>query len=135
MSNFVKRCRKCNHIGIYSKDYNIHKDCNGELKIVNLTCDELITISSVSDDNDFLQAMIDLKEKDIIEYNLKMSQFKTQLEQQQRTSIKSDNSVKCPKCGSTSIATGARGVNFYFGVWGASKKVNRCANCGHIWKP
>ena len=41
----------------------------------------------------------------------------------------------CPKCGSTSITTGARGVNLMWGLIGASKTVNRCASCGHTWKP
>jgi len=48
---------------------------------------------------------------------------------------KEQKQVHCPKCGSTSITTGARGVNFTFGLIGASKTVNRCANCGHTWKP
>ena len=42
---------------------------------------------------------------------------------------------RCPKCSSTSITTGARGVNWTFGLIGASKTVNRCANCGYTWKP
>lgn len=46
-----------------------------------------------------------------------------------------DLKIHCPKCGSKSIATGARGVNLTFGLIGASKTVNRCANCGHTWKP
>lgn len=46
-----------------------------------------------------------------------------------------NNKLKCPKCKSTSIATGARGVNFTWGLIGASKTVNRCSNCGHTWKP
>ena len=41
----------------------------------------------------------------------------------------------CSKCGSTSITTGARGVNLTFGLLGASKTVNRCANCGYTWLP
>lgn len=45
------------------------------------------------------------------------------------------NVPKCPKCGSTAITTGARGFNFTLGMIGASKTVNRCANCGHSWKP
>ena len=45
------------------------------------------------------------------------------------------NTPKCPKCGSTAITAGARGVNFTWGFIGASKTVNRCANCGHTWKP
>lgn len=42
---------------------------------------------------------------------------------------------RCPKCGSTSITTGARGVNFTMGLIGASKTVNRCSKCGYTWKP
>ena len=41
----------------------------------------------------------------------------------------------CPHCGSTSISTGARGVNHFWGFIGASKTVNRCAKCGHMWEP
>lgn len=41
----------------------------------------------------------------------------------------------CPRCGSTSITASARGVNFTWGLIGASKTVNRCMNCGHTWKP
>lgn len=50
------------------------------------------------------------------------------------TTKEDPNTVKCPKCGSTSITTGARGLNFTFGLLRASKTVNRCANCGHTWK-
>lgn len=42
---------------------------------------------------------------------------------------------RCPRCGSTSISTGARGVNHFWGFIGASKTVNRCAKCGHMWEP
>ena len=41
----------------------------------------------------------------------------------------------CPKCGSTAITTGARGVSGFWGFIGASKTVNRCGNCGYTWKP
>lgn len=43
--------------------------------------------------------------------------------------------VVCPRCGSTAITTGARGVNWTLGLIGASKTVNRCAKCGHTWEP
>lgn len=48
---------------------------------------------------------------------------------------KSQLPPRCPKCGSTSITTGARGVNFTKGLIGASKTVNRCGNCGYTWQP
>lgn len=41
----------------------------------------------------------------------------------------------CPRCGSTAITAGARGVNGFWGFIGASKTVNRCANCGNTWIP
>lgn len=41
----------------------------------------------------------------------------------------------CPRCGSTVITTGARGVNWTLGLIGASKTVNRCGKCGHTWEP
>ena len=41
----------------------------------------------------------------------------------------------CPRCNSTAVTTGARGVNGFWGAIGASKTVNRCGNCGHMWEP
>lgn len=47
----------------------------------------------------------------------------------------SSNLPRCPKCGSTSITTGQRGYSFWTGFLGSGTTVNRCANCGHKWKP
>jgi len=41
----------------------------------------------------------------------------------------------CPKCSSTAVTTGARGINGFWGAIGASKTVNRCGNCGNMWSP
>ncbi len=43
--------------------------------------------------------------------------------------------VSCPKCGSTSISTDARGYRFISGFLGSGKTVNRCARCGYTWDP
>ena len=43
--------------------------------------------------------------------------------------------IRCPRCGGTQITTSARGVNGFWGFIGASKTVNRCANCGKTWEP
>jgi hydroxymethylpyrimidine pyrophosphatase-like HAD family hydrolase len=43
--------------------------------------------------------------------------------------------LSCPRCHSTAITTGARGVNWTWGLIGASKTVNRCGSCGYTWKP
>lgn len=47
----------------------------------------------------------------------------------------SNSPVSCPKCGSSQITTGARGFSIVWGFWGSNKTVNRCARCGHTWKP
>lgn len=97
--------------------------------------DDALTIYNVTHSTEIIDAMIELKQKDIIEYGLKLSQFKNQLEQKRQINQQEKNQVRCPKCGSTSITTGARGVNLTFGLLGASKTVNRCGKCGHTWKP
>lgn len=45
------------------------------------------------------------------------------------------NIPKCPKCGSTAITAGQKGYSLLTGFLGSNKTVNRCANCGHTWKP
>lgn len=41
----------------------------------------------------------------------------------------------CPRCGSTSFTTGARGFSVWTGFIGSGKTVNRCSRCGHVWEP
>jgi len=43
--------------------------------------------------------------------------------------------IKCPKCGSTNIATGQRGYSLLTGFLGSGKTMNRCGNCGYKWTP
>lgn len=109
------------------------------------TLEEASIISHISTDTSFIKAMNKLKQDDIIEFNLKLSQMKNQVQQQensnQQESSNSTNTtptkdvIHCPKCNSTAITTGARGVNNFWGLLGASKTVNRCGNCGYTWKP
>lgn len=44
-------------------------------------------------------------------------------------------SLRCPKCGSTNVTTGARGYSMVTGFIGSGKTVNRCGKCGNVWKP
>lgn len=53
----------------------------------------------------------------------------------QETIIETKNIPKCPKCGSIAITAGQRGYSLLTGFLGSNKTVNRCANCGHTWKP
>ena len=93
-------------------------------------------------DGNCVSAMIKLKEENLIEYQLKMAQFRElarqkyeNLEKLRQESEEEQTKPKCHRCGSTSITTGARGVNNFWGFLGASKTVNRCGNCGHTWTP
>lgn len=49
--------------------------------------------------------------------------------------LKEKNTIRCPKCGSTTISTGQRGYSLLTGFLGSNKTVNRCANCGYKWEP
>ena len=111
------------------------KECGGLLEDTGITCGEYDDLSKISHEQDFILAMIQLKKDDIIEYQSRMAQFRTQLAQQKQVIQEHENQLRCPKCGSTNITTGARGANWAFGFIGASKTVNRCGNCGHTWKP
>jgi DNA-directed RNA polymerase subunit RPC12/RpoP len=106
---------------------------NQKLIKMSMTCEEFQILRYVSNEPSFMQAMNDLKDTDPIEYQLKLSQFKTQLNQQKSNEPK--NQVRCPKCGSTSTTAGQRGYSLLTGFIGSSKTVNRCANCGYKWKP
>ena len=100
--------------------------------------DDFTILSKISDSTDFYDAMIKLHDDDIIEYELKMSQFRSQVqakEAEEERKKAEDSKPRCPKCGSTNITAGQRGYSFWTGFLGSNKTVNRCSNCGHTWKP
>lgn len=113
--------------------------CGCNLLPMNIDVFEFGTIVDISGDPSFIEAMDDLKQKDPIEFQLKMSQFKTQLQQQESSKqIEEDNQPHCPTCGSTNIRkiSGVeRGASVAaFGIF--SKKINKtfkCGNCGYTW--
>lgn len=95
------------------------------------------TLKKISDSTDFYDAMIKLHDDDIIEYELKMSQFRSQVQakeaEEERKKIE-DSKPRCPKCGSTSIATVNKGYSLLTGFLGSGKPMNVCQSCGHKWK-
>lgn len=111
--------------------------CGRELEDVILTEDEVWDIHKISNDISFLEAMIALKEKDPIEFQLKISQFRTQALQQEQIeqAAEKSNTPKCPKCGCTDIGVANRGYSIVWGFIGSGKSMNVCKNCGHKWKP
>lgn len=141
MSEKVKLCKRCREHGhtiIETNGYWIGfdicpiRDCSSELIDVNLDSDELKVLREVSKDPNFIETMIELKEKDIIEFNLKISQFKSQ----RNTQIKSKSlKPQCPKCNSTEIGVVNRGYSIVWGFIGSGKSMNACKMCGHKWKP
>jgi len=100
----------------------------------NLTFSEWEILTKISHDKDFLYAIIDLKKSDPVEFQLKISQFKAQLAQQES----SDNKLKCPTCKSTNVRriNGVeRGASIaMLGIF--SRKINKtfeCGSCKFTW--
>lgn len=141
-------CRKCINdkrdvpwgFMTYRGFYNIYKEpkdmkcqeCGNYLEKTKLNCGEYDELNKISHDQDFILSMIDLKEKDPIEYQLKLSQFKTAQVQQER--VEDNNKPKCPYCNSSNlkrITTTAKAVNIaMFGLLGNKRKYQwHCNNC------
>lgn len=131
--------RYCYICGYETNDENIIECPQCLCDDVFVSSEEEEELMKLSNDRKFTNAMIKLHDDDPIEYQLKISQFKANLKQQESSNKveedKSKNQIHCPKCNSTAITTGARGVSWFWGTIGSSKTVNRCANCGYTWKP
>lgn len=128
---------------------NIYNPINGSgicpihgtsLKEIDINIDEYLTITKISKDISFLEAMIKLKQDDIIEYQSRMLQFRNQVEQQKQLKKSEEESSKphCPTCGSTNIKkiSGLSKVGSV-AMWGIlSRKVHKqwhCNNCSSEW--
>lgn len=118
--------------------------CKNIVSCVNITEDDVRILFMASNGNrQLLEAMIDLHDKDIIEYELKMSQFRDQVEQQKsiqntQSTVKQSNTPKCPTCGSTNIqkisASAKLGGAMMFGIFSKTAKSQwKCRNCGSKW--
>lgn len=98
-------------------------------KNLGLTYDEYMIIHRTNADIDFKNTMAQLKKDNIIEFNLRLSQFKSAL-------AKSDSIPKCPTCGSTDIKkiSGAKRW-LTTGVFGLASsdvgKTMQCNSCGY----
>lgn len=118
----------------------ICQEHNCKMEKVPISCDEYCIISRISRDVNFLEAMIKLKETDIIEYESRMAQFRYQVEQQEQAKQTAEENSKphCPHCNSTNIKS-ISGLNrgASIAMWGIfSKKINKsfeCKNCGYTW--
>lgn len=141
----IKFCKKCQEdrnsrcITGYSywwkEDLIYCPNCGGEFLDIDFPQRDLATIEEISEDVDFIEAMIKLRQSDIIEYESKMSQFRSQVEQQKSSKAKNENKVHCPKCNCTDIGVVNRGYSIITGFIGSGKSMNVCKKCGHKWKP
>lgn len=149
-------CTKCNKpIWVPEdkiKENKIH-ECGGELIPMELPHDDYITLTYIwnncnlyaNGDSydirvnwDLYNAMVELKKNDIIEYNLKMSQFRNQVEQQKNASQTSSNTIKCPTCNSTKVkrisSTAKVAGAVAFGLLSKTARSQfKCENCGYKW--
>lgn len=106
---------------------------------VFICSDEEREVVDFSSDRSFIDAMMELKKKDPIEYQLKLNQFNLQLEQKEKLERQQEeewnNTPRCPKCSSTSIATVNKGYGLISGFFGSGSPRNVCQKCGYKWKP
>lgn len=141
MSNdsIITICTECGDIGRSRPDSTTCIICEKPtLKPTNITDEEFCLLCDINGGKDFKKAMIDLKEKDIIEFNLKMSQFKAQIAQEQSSKIQTSSKPKCPTCNSTNlkkISTTSKVASV--AMWGIfsqkAKKTWHCNKCGYEW--
>lgn len=126
---FPNKCPICNHGSFLEADLYILRKVSGSQQLID--------------------TMQKLKQDDIIEYELKMSQFRTQYEQQQSIrksqqllnntqDQQSTNHPKCPTCGSTNIekiSVGKKlGGGFLFGIFSSDvRNTMHCRDCGAKW--
>lgn len=129
---YIEICLECQNMIKYSKSAFLAQFKCRKCGCKTGTLDETNTRTSIVCDNCWtITPIIDKflieKPKGIID----VDEYKAKL----RTMQEAKNTLKCPKCGSTAITTGQRGFSMLTGFWGSSKTVNRCGNCGHVFKP
>lgn len=136
--------------GICSPSKNTNGNCIlcGEpLETMNINDHELFIIANVGSPNpDYLLAMNDLKGNDIITYTSRFNELQEKWNAKlkandevdrikQEAEEKEQNTVRCPKCGSTQIGVTNRGYSLLSGFIGSGSTRNVCQNCGYKWKP
>lgn len=115
--------------------------CHKYLIDIPISEDDFLCIRKVSHCNkDLLEAMIKLHDENIIEYETRMSQFRTQVQQQEqiKKQQQEDSKPHCPTCNSTdiekiSLTKKAFGATM-FGLFSSDvRKTMHCKNCGYKW--
>lgn len=146
---FLKLCPECkklhlpkDHVCGWGYIFNIPDDATKcefghSIQVLNITVEDFCIWFKISHNPDFLDAMIKLHDEDIIAYEIKMAQLRVQAKQIEEAEEREEAEkmkAKCPKCGSTSIATVNKGYSLLTGFWGSGRPMNVCQKCGHKWK-
>lgn len=132
MSSKWKICKTCGEIYVGENNNRIIcPDCSGELFLVetNMPSVDVFSLTDISNDFNFTKSMMELYDINPIEYQLKIGQFKQQI---------NNNKPKCPTCNSTNIekiSVGKKAVGgFMFGLLSSDvRKTMHCKNCGYKW--
>lgn len=125
-------------VSSYKTDYinNICPFCKHKLVDTLLSEDDFYVIGEYSNYNrDLLLAMIELRKKDVIEFETKMQTFRQkqyehekEIEQITEQRVAERDRVHCPKCGSANIQIVPRKWSFLTGFM--TNKTDRvCVNC------
>ena len=114
------------------KESNICPVCNIPMEKSSLTPEEETLLYGLVTDSQVIKLMDDLKEKDPIEFQIKLNQLRMA---QPGSSAPSTPKITCPKCGSTAISTQNRGFSMVTGFIGSGDPGNVCQKCGYKWKP
>lgn len=146
MIKFCETCKINNHVeycgvgGYYWSYMDTALKCNecgSDFVNIDFPALDLEVLTKVSQDVNFIEAMIKLRQDNIIEYESRMSQFRVQaaqIEQIERQQEES-NQIRCPYCKSTNIKkiTGLSkaGSVALWGIFAAGKvsKNYHCNNC------
>lgn len=135
----------CNMQYLYAPNYTDKKDmcgkCGSPLIHTTITAEEMFLIERVSKDKDFIKAMIQLKDDNIIEYKSRIAQWREEAkragcygkEEQQKYNPQPNTTTKCPRCGGTVFTPMKKKWSFLTGF--ATNQVELvCNNCGYKMK-
>lgn len=152
--DFVSFCPKCKMEYLYKpfvknkdkKQVCGYKGCDGEMIHSKITAEENVYIEHISEDREFLIAMNDLRNTDVIAYKEKIAQYKAEFEKTHAPLSDDENDIykqpsnlpKCPTCNSTNIkkisAVSKAGGMFMFGIFSKTAKSQfQCEDCGYKW--
>lgn len=137
-------------VQIYSNaptDYNEKLDklicpfCNNKLIDTGLPVGDFHLIGKATDWNrQILDLMMELHDKDLIEYQLKLNQFKLQQEQSEiiKKQERDSNKLHCPTCSSVKVkkisGTAKVAGAAMFGLFSKTVRSQfKCKNCGYKW--